>query len=410
MNKIARTQIYLDTRYKSKKNLYPVKLRVTFNRKQKYYNTTFNYSKKEFLDIMSPNCNQTNKRKQSKLTDIQSVAIKIIDKLPDFTFERFEKMFKSPNGDPIINTFYESYIKKLISNDQISTANTYKVSLNSLLKFKNIEKIKFTDIDVDFLKKYEKWQISKGNSISTVGVHLRPLRTIFNIAIEDNILGEVYYPFKKNKYQIPKALNKKRAFSIDDIKKILFFESEIGSNIDRAKDIWTFSYLCNGMNMKDIFNLKYKNIDFKLKKIQFIRAKTANTHRQNITPIIIPLLNETLSIINKWGNYPQNTESYVFPVLEEGLSPEKQVSRIKQATKVINKYLDIIGKQLHLNIKLTTYTARHSYSTVQKRKGTSIEYISESLGHTSISTTQLYLDSFEDETRLEAAKKLLEFD
>jgi site-specific recombinase XerD len=54
-----------------------------------------------------------------------------------------------------------------------------------------------------------------------------------------------------------------------------------------------------------------------------------------------------------------------------------------------------------------TYAARHSFATVLKRSGVNIALISESLGHTSLSTTQYYLDSFENEQIDEAMKNLL---
>ena len=54
-----------------------------------------------------------------------------------------------------------------------------------------------------------------------------------------------------------------------------------------------------------------------------------------------------------------------------------------------------------------TYTARHSFATVLKRSGVNISIISEALGHTNLSTTQYYLDSFENEQIDEAMKNLL---
>lgn len=51
--------------------------------------------------------------------------------------------------------------------------------------------------------------------------------------------------------------------------------------------------------------------------------------------------------------------------------------------------------------------ARHSFATVLKRSGVNIALISEAMGHTSLSTTQFYLDSFENEQVDEAMKNLL---
>lgn len=68
-----------------------------------------------------------------------------------------------------------------------------------------------------------------------------------------------------------------------------------------------------------------------------------------------------------------------------------------------------IGKALGYG-NLSSYVARHSYATVQKRADTSTAHISEALGHSTELTTQHYLDSFEDDEMLKNAEKLTQFE
>lgn len=68
-----------------------------------------------------------------------------------------------------------------------------------------------------------------------------------------------------------------------------------------------------------------------------------------------------------------------------------------------------IGKALGID-NITTYTARHSYATISKRKGVSIAYISESMGHCDLKTTEAYLASFEDAEYQKNAHLLTQFD
>ena len=58
-------------------------------------------------------------------------------------------------------------------------------------------------------------------------------------------------------------------------------------------------------------------------------------------------------------------------------------------------------------LELNIHVARHTYATVLKRSGVNIAIISESLGQSDISTTQIYLDSFENSQIDEAMKHLL---
>jgi integrase/recombinase XerD len=68
--------------------------------------------------------------------------------------------------------------------------------------------------------------------------------------LKKGIIDQKYYPFGKNRYQIKAPRNIKKALTIEQINKIINYEVEEGSTQHFARDIWLFSYLCNGMNIK----------------------------------------------------------------------------------------------------------------------------------------------------------------
>jgi site-specific recombinase XerD len=70
---------------------------------------------------------------------------------------------------------------------------------------------------------------------------------------------------------------------------------------------------------------------------------------------------------------------------------------IENARHTFNKYLTKIGEELKISTPLTSYVSRHSYATIGKKMGVSMAALSESLGHSELKTTQIYLDSFENE-------------
>ena len=63
----------------------------------------------------------------------------------------------------------------------------------------------------------------------------------------------------------------------------------------------------------------------------------------------------------------------------------------------VNKNLKQLAAQLGVESNVTTYTARHSFASVLKKSGVNIALISEALGHADLATTQIYLDSFDNE-------------
>jgi integrase/recombinase XerD len=170
--------------------------------------------------------------------------------------------------------------------------------------------------------------------------------------------------------------------------------------------MWIFSYLANGMNIKDIALLKYENIIGD--EIHFVRSKTLHSTIENQRPIQIHFHIELRKIISSWGNPDLKPSNFIFDILHpDDLSPMQVTRDVNQAVKIINKYMKRIGRQLALDRLPTCMFARHTYSTVLKRANVPIEMISESLGHTSIKTTEIYLDSFENEKRADISKLLL---
>ena len=59
---------------------------------------------------------------------------------------------------------------------------------------------------------------------------------------------------------------------------------------------------------------------------------------------------------------------------------------------------------MHIHSAVTSYTFRHSWATTAKYRGVPIEMISESLGHKSIKTTQIYLKGFDLNERTKVNK------
>ena len=408
--------IILDTRRVKKASSYPVKLRVTFLREQKHYSLGLDLSEKEFeltqnsIAFKSTRDTELKRKVSQAKLKIETVFVKACEvaaKLDEFTFNLFEKrFFQQELSLQDVYECYASTINTITGEGRVGTAANYQCSMNSLKKFS--PKLKFRDITAEFLKKYERHLLQEGKSITTVGVYLRPLRAVFNGAIADGIVSrDALYPFGKRQYQIPATRNVKKALTKADIKKFIDFEPLKGTWWDKAKDIFLFSYLSNGMNMKDILLLKRKNVESDY--IRFMRAKTLNTHKGNNTPISIFISPALQEIIDKWGIEKGDGDDFIFPFIPQGVTPEKERLLIKQFTKMVNKYILSIAKQVKIEKKVTTYYARHSFATILKKGGSSIELIRESLGHSSSRTTAIYLDSFDDDIKEGISKMLLDF-
>ena len=387
----ATANIYLDSRLK-KNGECTVKIKITHNRKRKYYSTDVSLRPELFNKIM-----QAKRRTRdqniiyNKLNYYQSKANTIIDKMHIFTFSKFEEAYLEKRDiNKNISYAFEKHTKRLRDKGKVGTAITYECAQNSLNSFK--KNLEFADITSTFLEDYENWMTENGKSITTVSIYLRCLRATFNRQSIDGSL----YPFGKgsNKYTIPTTRNTKKALTLAEIKKIYNYKTNKGTSEDMAKDYWIFLYLCNGMNVKDLCLLKWRNIKNDFLIYERSKTKSVKKDKQFIEVSLKP---ETMKIIKKWGVKSLSDDAFVFPHLKPDLTAERQRRIYSDLTKLINKYIKRISKAVGIDKNVTTYYARHSFATVLKRSGTNTEMIKELLGHSSVIVTQNYLDSFEKE-------------
>lgn len=165
-----------------------------------------------------------------------------------------------------------------------------------------------------------------------------------------------------------------------------------------------FFSTCNGINVADFVKLKFRDIVDG--EICFVRQKTEHTTRMR-KEIRVIVTDRMQSIIDRWGNVPA-PDHFIFPILEGREDALTLKHKTQYLIRAINKRMSSIGTALSIG-KISTYTARHSFATVLKRAGANIAYISESLGHSDLKTTENYLASFEREERQKNAELLTWF-
>ena len=392
---------------RAKKNgLFPVCLVVYFNGAKRRYRTNVDLTEDQWKKIKSPKLRD--EKLKEKRADIQSFIRKAEaagKKLHEFTFEAFEEeYFKKKQISTIDISFKDctkGFMKEKANEWSIKTTLMYETILASVGEFQS--NLRMKGITPDFLRQYENHLNSEKKSISTKGIYLRQIRAVCNYAIRKKYITREKYPFTN--YSVPAAQKNKRALSNDDLKSLIEFKTEVPEE-QKAIDFWTFSYLGNGMNFKDIAMLRYS--DIKGENIKFYRSKTRSTNKGEQKEISIFLLPRMLEIIQRWGSVNKTGKEYIFPILHDGMGAREENAAIAQFVKTTNKYLKHVTDSLEWSNKVTTYFARHSYATRLKRAGVPIAYISDSLGHVNIATTENYLSSFTDETVKSNAGLLLD--
>ncbi|UUF15190.1 MULTISPECIES: site-specific integrase [Flavobacterium] len=393
---------WLDNRRKNQKNSYPIKIRVTYKRIRSYYSTGVTLTEEEWKLLPTTRSKELRTVKE-RIENSFAIVKKSVETLAEkggFSFDALNLRLSKATGDTV-NTAFKAKISNLKKEDRIGSMDMCRTVLNNLEKF-NGTNISFETISVEWLKKFEKYLLID-KSYSTVGMHMREIRTIMNEAKKAGVIKDTQYPFGKDKYEIKTAEGQKKALTLQQIGQVVKF-SDGNETTERYRDLWFFIYLCNGINVADLVKLKYKNIVDG--EICFIRQKTEKTTKTR-KEIRVTVTEELKNIIVRWGNNPL-PENYIFPYIDGREDAEKRKRITKDLTKRINMRMKSIGNEVGAG-NITTYTARHSFATVLKRSGANIAYISESLGHNDLKTTESYLASFEKEERQKNAEMLTNF-
>ncbi|MBI9036332.1 MAG: site-specific integrase [Bacteroidales bacterium] len=288
--------------------------------------------------------------------------------------------------------FTQKIIDELEEQGKYGNATCYKRIQSVFSKFLNDKDISFDQIDYATLKKFETFMLKKGNKVNTVAFEFRTLRAVYNRAIKEGLAKKELYPF--DKYKIKTEKTQKRALSKDEIISIRDIDLEDFPGQKKARDLFMFSFYTMGMSFVDIAYLKVR--DVRKGRLNYSRKKTTQKYSMAI-------LEPAMEIINRYSDL-KDPDAFLFPLLNH--EHEKIHELYRSCMRNQNRRLQEVGKKLELSLPLTSYVARHSWATIAKRSGVPTAVISEGLGHTTENTTQIYLDSFENEV-LDAANRLI---
>ncbi len=422
--------LYLDTRRKPQQGKYFVRLRLydPESNKARFFTTTFKFSDSDFEKIWKTKQPRNDVKEQRKeLEALIRKAEETARKLETFSFDNFEKLwYKAPGEETNILYQYDQTVKRLNESERLGTALNYAYSKKALIDFAEYEKgqkpkkLHFKEITPAWLERFERFMrsektiinpdgktiIKPGKSATTVGIHLRPLRALFNEAIDLKIIGRDIYPFGRRRYEIPQKNNVKKALNREQLK--VFFEAIPATpEQERAKDYFFFLFNCAGINIKDLAGLRFS--DLQGETIIYVREKTKRTTKTNIKPVVVFLNDYSKQFIEKYGNSDQSPGNYIFPIFTPGMNIRERYIKTSNFTRFINQHLKKLAIDNGIPDEISTYWSRHTFATTAVRSGASLEQVSQALNHKDLSTTKAYFAGFEDNTMKLLSDNLMKF-
>ena len=295
-----------------------------------------------------------------------------------------------------------NYIDCLRQEGRYSTAHVYKHAIRSFSQFCGTQSITFSRINRETLKRYSNYLLASRLKPNTISTYMRMLRSIYNRGVEAG--SAPYVPRLFHDVYTGVDVRQKKALPIGELRRLLY-EDPKSERLRRTQAIAALMFQFCGMSFADLAHLEKSALDQNVLRYNRIKTKT---------PISLEILESAKEMMNQLRSNKTalpDCPDYLFDILhgDKKRKDEKAYKEYQSALRRFNNSLKDLARVLRLNSPVTSYTFRHSWATTAKYRGVPIEMISESLGHKSIKTTQIYLKGFGLRERTEVNRKNLSY-
>lgn len=268
--------------------------------------------------------------------------------------------------------FADDFVNYLWDKKELSknTLSSYKRDITMFLDYISHKNINCLNVSYDIIKEYIENLRSSGKAPSTISRNVASIRAFYNFLLNEDLIEE--NPAEKLKYE----KTKRKVPGILSGKEIDRLLSKPDTNCFKgARDKAMLEVLyASGIRVSELINLKTENINLNM---GYINCGTNGKTR------VIPLHDDAIESIKFYLiNYKKNLKKskYLF-VNYEG----NPISR-QGFWKIIKDY----AKKAKINKEITPNTIRHSFAAHLVQNGADLKSIQEMLGHSDISTTQIY--------------------
>ncbi len=457
---IARFKLICYTSKKLADGNHPIMLRITYG-KSVYKSTGYSckendWDKKgEFIKNRKyPDVDMVNKylsdfkakvvskRNYYQSNEILYTAKKLADSVEDVSVQ-YNKLS--------VVHYLENYISNLAQiGSSKHTRNSYSTLLKRLNKFRKGKELLFTDIDTFWCQHFSNYLKNEGLKNGSINTIYSKLSSIYNIAIDDDIVPLNMFPFRKYKYwvhfkvdQKKKSLTKIDMFTLHAYFGNMYLSMNSNSYNEELQHRHTktfalaaflFGYMAQGLAMIDIALLKKEMFSVFLhaetirnpkeeepfidEENEFYKIETKRSKTNVPLTIIIPKSEISEFIIKPFLQTAHLRDGYVFPILQNNkhtyqyLTTDQRDNAINTTQQLVNKNLKAIIKDCNkkhnttINTDITFYTMRHTYASVSYYEGTNRALIAKTMGRSKSGIESYIKDLVIDNDIIEANRKI----
>ncbi len=305
---------------------------------------------------------------------------------------------KAQNHRKKFISFLSDEAQRQKDNGHISLFNNYTSARNSLARFlrtRNKTDVHLHKITHTLMSDYEAWLQNHGLCRNTTSFYIRALQSVYHKAVRQGLVQD-RQPFSTT-YRGVARTNKRAIDAADvcqlsklDIRHALLSSGcyspgrrldNMQQQLEFARDIFIFCFCARGLTFVDLAYMRKSDITDR--QLVYVRHKT----KQRIHVQVEPMMQ---AVMDRW---PSDTD-YLLPILTKTGNPHTVYHQYRYALGRYNSSLDTLGSMLG-GLKLTSYVSRHSWASAAHQHHVPLSVISQSMGHDSEKTTEIYLKSLE---------------
>jgi len=279
---------------------------------------------------------------------------------------------------------FKQYIddfKSHLDKERGYSEHTCTSYIHDLLRFNEflIAYIGTTDISVESIDKqsirhFLGKEFEEGFSAKTVGRRLASIKSFYKYLIKAEVLENnpsIYVKTPKSTKPLPNYVDEKMIDALMDAPPA----DTIAGMRDRA--ILELFY-STGIRLSELINITFRNIDFDNNLMKVVGK--GNKER------LIPFGNKSMNAIENY--IAKSGRSVKTADMDAPLFVNSKGERISQRTvqRSVNMYLRLVTEGEHLG----PHTLRHSFATHMLDRGADLRAVKDLLGHSSLSSTQIY--------------------
>lgn len=279
-----------------------------------------------------------------------------------------KKRIEKRNRQTLLSVYEEDLrsLESRIGKDR--SASTWKAMLQGktfvekyLKEHFNMEDIAMKELTPQFIHDFSVYlSVERGLRGGTVWLACQQLKGVVTRAYQRGVL--TWNPFAG--FRLAKNIRPREYLTEGELKLLMDHEFE-DKALTFTRDVFVFSAF-TGLAFIDLKELKYENIV----DINGSKWIVSQRHKTNI-PFQVKLLEVPYQVIIRY----QHQGEYVFEQMEYATMAKR-----------IHRVMEEVG----IRKRISFHCARHTFAVLALNKGMPIESLSRLLGHTNITTTQIY--------------------